>query len=872
MKLFYLLVLLFLFHTIVYSQKLTGFIFDSMEEPIPYATIFVKELKMGTTSNSEGKYEIHVPKGSYSIQIRSLGYSQVEFNVIVADTIVVRNIVLTDQSYKLHEIRVYNSKEDQAYPIMRRVISLAPYYLNQVKEYNAEVYLKGTAKIVKVPKLFSKSLNFDINGVILRDGDMYVEESLNEINFVAPDQYSQKIISSTSSQKNTTNESFDIGLITESAYEPVISKSMISPLSPQAFSNYNFKYKGSFGQGEYLINKIVVAPKRKSRQLFTGEIYIVDGLWCLHSLNLNTAQSFGNLSIEVQFGELDTGVFLPISHSIVIKASTMGMEALATYSSSVKYVSYGLNEQLNKPELLQNFYLDKEYEEQEAAKVQDKNLQKIQEILSKENISKREALKVARLMKKVSSKSIKDTITKEHEFEVQDNYKIEKADTLASLSSKEWGFLRPKPLSNDELVCYLSSDSLAAANAVVVDSIVKGKGKKKVIAYVLGGHAFQFKHDSILLKSSPLLAINRLDFNSVEGFSYAQGLSYKRQLQQNRSLTGNLNIGYAFAIKKVNYNIAAKLNYAPLKYGELSFFGGSGVRNFSENASPTNFLNAVSSLMFKENYSRYYQQSFMEIENRFEIVNGLLLHLSLGHFTKNSLQNNTNFSIVNSKKEYHRNDLYAYTGDVISFGEIDFFQFKSEVEYTPFNYFKIIEGRKEKVYSKWPTFTLAYKAGWQIKNELENWGSFELGIKQLIDVGLSSFIDYQCSMGDFYGKDNMSVTEFKYFTSYSTMFDFKSSDKGFYLLPNYTSTNEMYFSANFKYKTPRLLLKYLPVISNAVMNENIHLNYLRTNQIGDYFELGYSVSELMYGAELGYYSSFNATGYIGAGFRLWIGF
>ena len=40
---------------------------------------------------------------------------------------------------------------------MRKVIGLAPYYLNNISYYKADVYLKGNLVINKIPKILQKS-------------------------------------------------------------------------------------------------------------------------------------------------------------------------------------------------------------------------------------------------------------------------------------------------------------------------------------------------------------------------------------------------------------------------------------------------------------------------------------------------------------------------------------------------------------------------------------------------------------------------------------------------------------------------------------------------------------------------------------------
>lgn len=63
----------------VYSQtaRLSGKV-SSGEDPIPYAKVFLKGTKFGTTTDVEGKYEIKtIPDGTYTVQISALGFVSV---------------------------------------------------------------------------------------------------------------------------------------------------------------------------------------------------------------------------------------------------------------------------------------------------------------------------------------------------------------------------------------------------------------------------------------------------------------------------------------------------------------------------------------------------------------------------------------------------------------------------------------------------------------------------------------------------------------------------------------------------------------------------------------------------------------------------
>src|SRR5450759_2601310 len=123
---------LFLIYTtqLIDDQVIKGRITNQTGEPIPYATVYIQELKQGTTSNTKGDYEIKLPPGKYLVTYQSLGYAPVFFNVSLTNNTLLKDITLPLQYYEIPEVRISATGEDPAYSIMRKAIGLAPYHLN----------------------------------------------------------------------------------------------------------------------------------------------------------------------------------------------------------------------------------------------------------------------------------------------------------------------------------------------------------------------------------------------------------------------------------------------------------------------------------------------------------------------------------------------------------------------------------------------------------------------------------------------------------------------------------------------------------------------------------------------------------------------
>jgi hypothetical protein len=136
-----ILIVLFFFCHELFSQKIVGTIVGTDKLPIPYSTIYIQQLKTGTACNVNGKFDLKVSSGKYDLEFRALGYKTKNITVEVIDRNVELNVVLTEQVYNISEIVVKKGDEDPAYGIIRKAISLAPYYQNQVKHFKSKYYI-----------------------------------------------------------------------------------------------------------------------------------------------------------------------------------------------------------------------------------------------------------------------------------------------------------------------------------------------------------------------------------------------------------------------------------------------------------------------------------------------------------------------------------------------------------------------------------------------------------------------------------------------------------------------------------------------------------------------------------------------------------
>jgi hypothetical protein len=168
-----------------FSQEkfsLSGYLRDeSSGEALIHATIYVKELKTGTSTNEYGFFSITLPKGSFHFVFSYIGYQSIEEEVILNKNLQ-QNFSLSPLSVKLEEITVSaNSKDDRV-----RQNELGSIHMD-VKEMSKIPVLFGEQDILKSIQLlpgisaagegnsafYVRGGNIDQNLILLDDAPVF---------------------------------------------------------------------------------------------------------------------------------------------------------------------------------------------------------------------------------------------------------------------------------------------------------------------------------------------------------------------------------------------------------------------------------------------------------------------------------------------------------------------------------------------------------------------------------------------------------------------------------------------------------------------------------------------------------------------------
>jgi len=874
------------------AQSLKGRITNQAGEPVSYATVYIEELRQGTTANSKGNYEIKLPAGQYKIVFQSLGFQPMQISVTISDVSIIRDIVLPMQYYQIPEVRISATGEDPAYGIMRKAIGIAPYYLNNISYYKANVYLKGNLLINKIPKLIKMTMEKDakkssVSGETMKVGETYLMESYNEIEFTAPDKYVQKVLSYKSTFPEEGNEISPMQYISASFYQPVIADLAISPLSPNAFSYYNFKYLGATTQGNFTINKIQVIPKRKSQQVFDGIIYIIEDLWCLQSVDLNNENIAGNIRVQQLFIPVQNEIWMPVSEKFDVNISIMGFKADAGYAVSVKYDDVRPNLTLQKPSgiILRN-PAQLTPGPTAADTVKSKNRKQIEKILSKDELNNRDMARLAKMMKKETEKSVPDSIKNNLEIKENTTHIVEK--DAGSKDSSYWAAIRPIPLSDREIKSLRLNDSINRVNSLQVNKADSVKTpaesqKKKPGKFVSAlddigfGHTWSGKK-GLSFRYGGLIDAKNLTFNTVDGFAYGLDFRLTRSWKDKSFLGIYPDVRWAFSRQALNWKLNANYRFAGSSPREIYLRSGMSSKDIGSGGGINPFLNSITSLFFELNYLKLYESDYVTLGFKNQITNGFTAELTGSYEYRKVLANSTSFSFVNTSRVYTENvpvNRYLGTGTnpVNSLTDQNHGSITARLTYVPRQKYRMDNGTKIPAGSDWPTFIVSLEHGFNQatapQSTLHQYNMLKAEAFQKRDIGAFSEFRWRLRTGGFLDNRNISFFDFFHFNPQPVPLLLGSYEDSFMIPSYYTlSTPEFFGEAHAKYTTPYLLLKLLPGLSNTLMRENLWFSFLSTRHQPVYTEIGYTLSEIFLLAEAGVFVGFDGYRYRSTGIKV----
>ncbi len=760
--------LLLFFVAFALKAQIKGSVTDKNGEPLSFVSVYLNKTVTGTTTNDNGDYILNLKKtGKYTLVFQFIGFTTLKKDVNITSFPFELNVVLEEENVQLNEI-VISTKDNPANRIIRNAIASKDKNTEKYANYTAKFYSRGLTRIKDAPEKFFGQSTGDFGGGLdsTRSGIIYLSETFSNISFQKkPKKFKEKIVASkVSGQDNgiSFNRAEDSNLdLYENSIE--IFNGLISPISTNAFSYYNYKLVGTFyDKNQKLINKIQLLPKRKNDRIFEGFIYIVEDDWALYGIDVTTTGAQVNIPIVnllkvkqgYNYSEEIKGWVL-INQTLDFDLNFLGFKPSGKFSYT--YSDYNF-----KPDFKESTFTN--------------------EVLSfEENATKK--------------------------------------DTLF------WNKLRPVPLTQEEVSDYKIKDSIKVLrkSKKYLDSL-DAKGNKFGWLDPITGYTFRNTfEDKSFSYNGPLL---RTGFNTVQGFYTGAGFSYFKSLNETgKWWSAGINANYGFSDKRIRPTAYFSKKWNNISRPRLYATIGITTPQFNEREPILKLNNTFSSLMNNFNYMKIYEKQAAQVSYSQELKNGIYFSASLGYAKRKPLFNTTNFSWVAADKNggYTSNnplDVTDFTVGAFETHNIATLDLATRIVFGQ-KYLSYPDSKENIGNDKYPSIGLRYRKNFGASNSDLNSDVFIATVKQDINAGNYGVFKYNLRGGIFLEKKDIAFMDFLQPNGNQLTYPLKTAGIGNFGLLEYYKfySNDKYAEAHIEHNFRGALLGKIPLLNKL----NFHL-------------------------------------------------
>ncbi|WP_020568813.1 DUF5686 and carboxypeptidase regulatory-like domain-containing protein [Neolewinella persica] len=845
----YLTLLLCLFFcTSVRAQTLTGRITDAETgDPLPFASIYVPASKSGAASNADGFFRVDLGGGNKAV-FSYLGYQTQVKTVRGGDL----DVQLVSEALDLETVEIISGGEDKSYAVIRRAIAKADFHRNQLDAYTAQVYIKGTGKVNKIPGLIRmmapKEDKKEIDEVIKRP---FTSESTSKVAYTRPNTYKQELLS----KLEVGDSDFDANqYLFTSFYDPLVAGEVVSPLNPKAFGYYKFEHEGVFVDQDELINKIKVIPRSRGEDVFEGYVYIVQGDWSLHSLELTTFKLGFQIDIAQNFAEIEEHVWMPVTTTLDAAGQIFGVGFEYHYLSTVSDYLLTLN-----PDLGGYVEVIDEKSQPEIARKTTK-AREVSEL--EQRLAEGEEIKAKDLRKLMRSYE-KEERKKSDEPEVVSNYSyIQDSTVVVIRDTAAWAEIRPVPLTAQEVLAYALADSVqkkAEAEALKV-SVNDDSGESGIKIKTGNDRKRKNPHQRFNFFPDPF-------FNPVEGYALGGRIGWK---DTKKKIGLGVTPRYGLAWNRLSWQTDLRLG----RSGEnqkprFQLSGGRFLRQFNDQPAIEPWISTFANLFNGNNYIHLYERAYGQFEYNRKYNEAITVSATLAYEDRRAVRNNSEQTWFGKDEAYAPNAPFN-----AEFGVINTVSPAATAQvsmaWRPGLEYRIENGKKRLIENTAPTITAKLRGGLPgIGNSTADFTQLEAGYQRRFDVGRKGQVDFLVRGGAFLNNEAVDFPDFKHFSTSELILTSLDPIGSYRLLPYYLeSTNQEYVEAYAHYQFRKFLLTQIWELHLMGLKEDLFVNYLHTPTSENYTELGYSIDNIFRVLRVEFVTSFRDFKYDDFGVRI----
>ncbi|MEC8406963.1 MAG: DUF5686 family protein, partial [Bacteroidota bacterium] len=306
-----------------FANHINGVIKDNLGEPLPFASVYIKNSTYGVSSNAFGEYFLELKSGEYTVVYSFIGYESVEKKIILHDSPQEINVILHENTKNLIEIEIVSNTRNKALEIIKKAkeakknyvdigYSCKQYAKNSIERRKFKIRKRDTINFTDLDT--SQTISFKKNNIlkfIESFGTFYhIERNKNYWDYLGYhdfadtkpkdeftiiqsfEEFGEYDITPQYSIDDPYLSLMDLVELELNLYQNNIStsiteKPIISPLSNGSRTFYKYDYLGLIIENDtHKIHKIQITPRFKNEPLLQGVIFIDDNNHFINSFEL----------------------------------------------------------------------------------------------------------------------------------------------------------------------------------------------------------------------------------------------------------------------------------------------------------------------------------------------------------------------------------------------------------------------------------------------------------------------------------------------------------------------------------------------------------------------------------------------------------
>ena len=765
---FYFLTICILFPLTNFCNHISGVISDSNGEPLPFASIYIKNSTYGVSSNAFGEYFIELEDGQYTIVYSYIGFQNFEKTIKLKDHSQKIDIQLLAKDQNLIEYEVVSNTRNKALEIINEVKknkkkfihrsnSSIEYLKNTIEKRQYKLKRKDTIEIWQLDT--SEQINFknDVLKFIESYGRLYrINQNNNFWDYKAYHDFAdtkeeQDFILIQSFEdfgeynitpKYEVNDDYEIlnnlseiefNLFLNNINVSISNKPIISPLAPGSRTYYKYDYLGFIPtEDSNKIFKIKITPRFNNEPLLKGILFVKDSSFNIESFELKLS---GPIQSEFKIENFH----------VIQNYQQLGNQNLLKR----KIIDYSIKEDIHK--ILGNtvaIYDDFKFKE-----------------------------KVPEYFKKNQIKYF--------------------ADSSFSKNNKQWTEFRPLDLKENEIEYVRYTDSLRQYYQSEEYALKQDSGYNEITwAKVLWegiGRKNRYKGYSFYIW--PL--VSQFNILGVGGYRHNLGFNYNQNISDQYKISTQNRIDYGVANKDFKGSTNISIISNKKKYKQLTLAIGDEYK----------VINRFPSIITAFSRSNYVRSQQLETAYRTEILNGLYSEWKISYCFQTPIDN-----LDLSTDWFSPLDSAASLAPV-RFNPYTKLESRIQITWLPFQKYYYKKNKKIVLGTKFPTVNIIYRKGVPKLFQSEvNFDYLEVGVNDEFSVPHLGKSKWNMQLGSFLNKENLRVIEWKYF---------RGSDRGFFsnpltslqLLGPTLLTQNSFFRANYVHSFDGNILNKIPIIN-----------------------------------------------------------